>query len=117
MTTYFPIREISSYSMRNWTIKARVTAKSPVRHFTNARGGGSVFSVDLLDKEGSEIRGSFFNAAAEKFDKLLQKGKVYTFSKGNVKIGKEDDELHRAKIHQSMVGETITMESAVASGA
>ncbi|EER17972.1 Replication protein A 70 kDa DNA-binding subunit, putative [Perkinsus marinus ATCC 50983] len=86
MTTYFPIREISSYSVRNWTIKARVTAKSPVRHFTNARGGGSVFSVDLLDKEGSEIRGSFFNAAAEKFDKLLQKGKVYTFSKGNVKV-------------------------------
>lgn len=36
---------------------------------------------------------------------------------GLVQIGKEDDELHRAKIHQSMVGETITMESAVASGA
>ena len=46
----FPIREISTYTGRNWTIKARVTSKSQMRTFANDRGSGKVFSVDLLDK-------------------------------------------------------------------
>ena len=84
--TIFPIREISTYTGRNWTIKARVTAKSQLRTFTNDRGNGKVFSVDLLDKDGGEIKGSFFNAGADKFFNEIEAGKVYTFHKGNVKV-------------------------------
>ena len=82
----FPIREISTYTGRNWTIKARVTSKSQMRTFANDRGSGKVFSVDLLDKDGGEIKGSFFNASVEKFFDTLEAGKVYTFSKGSVKV-------------------------------
>jgi len=33
-----------------WSIKARVTNKSEIRHWNNARGEGKLFSVDLIDE-------------------------------------------------------------------
>jgi len=80
----FPIRELSPYH-RNWTICARVTSDVKVREFTQGRGG-KVFSVDLLDRDGDQIRASFFNDAAAKFANILEQGKVFTFSKGNIKV-------------------------------
>jgi len=80
-----PISEISSYHSK-WSIKARVTAKSQVRTFAKGSNSGKVFSVDLLDKEGGEIRASLFNEAVDKFDSTLQIGKCYLFSRGSVKI-------------------------------
>lgn len=82
----FPIRELSAYQ-NGWTIKARVTSKAPLRTFQGGKnGGGKVFHVDLLDAEGGEIRASFFNSAADSFNDRLQVGKVFTLSKGSVKI-------------------------------
>ena len=78
----FPIREISTYNGRNWTIRGRVTMESAIRSFTNDRGNGKVFSVDLLDKDGGEIKGSFFNQSVDKFFDQIESGKIYTFSKG-----------------------------------
>ena len=93
--TFFPIKEITPYH-RSWTIKARVTAKSQVREFNRMSKGGSggkggagqgqVFSIDLVDKDGGEIRASFFNDAVPKFGKIIEQGKVYIFSKGGVKV-------------------------------
>jgi replication factor A1 len=80
---FFPISELSTYHSK-WTIRARVTSKSQVRTFRN--GDGKVFSVDLLDAEGGDIRASFFNDAVTKFHDKLQKGKCYTFSGGSVKV-------------------------------
>jgi len=80
-----PIGEISSYHTK-WTIKARVTAKGNIRTFSKGASTGKVFSVDLLDKEGGEIRATFFNDAVDKFESTLQIGKCYVFSRGNVKI-------------------------------
>ena len=36
--------------MRRWTIKARVTQKSDIRHWSNNKGDGQLFSVNLLDE-------------------------------------------------------------------
>lgn len=69
-----------------WTIKARVTAKSDIRTWSNAKGNGKLFNVDLLDAEGGQIRASAFNDAAEKFFALMNIGSVYTISKGSLKI-------------------------------
>lgn len=80
-----PISEISSYHSR-WMIKARVTGKSPLRQFNSRGGAGKVFSVELLDKFGGEIRASVFNQGADKYFDLLVVGKVYVFSRGSVKI-------------------------------
>jgi ssDNA-binding replication factor A large subunit len=80
-----PISEISAYHTK-WTIKARVTNKAPMRTFKKGAGEGKVFSVDLLDADGGEIRASFFNDAAEKFEKVLAVKKCYTFGKGRAKV-------------------------------
>lgn len=85
--SYFPISEISTYHSK-WVLRARVTAKGTLRTF-QARGGGSpgqVFDVHLLDESGSEIRASLFGTAAEMYKDKIEQGKVYTFSRGTVKI-------------------------------
>ena len=61
-----PISALNPY-MSKWTIKARVTAKSETRTYTNARGEGKVFSFDLLDAENGEIRASCFNRDVDTF--------------------------------------------------
>jgi len=81
---FLPIAELSAYQSK-WTIKARVTNKAPVRDFTKGRGG-KVFSVDLLDAMGGEIRANFFNQAVDKFKDMLEKGKCFTFSRGAVRV-------------------------------
>jgi len=83
--TFLPIAELSSY-IRNWTIKARITNKAPLRTFKKGAGEGKVFSVDMLDVMGGEIRATFFNQAAEKYFDVLEKGKCFTLTKGTIKV-------------------------------
>lgn len=80
-----PISEISTYQTR-WTIRARMTAKSNLRTFSKGNGQGKVYSIDLLDATGGEIRASFFNDAADLFFEKTQVGKCYTLSRGSVKV-------------------------------
>jgi len=49
VTNYQPVDALNPYSS-NFTIKVRVTAKSDVRTWSNARSSGKVFSVDLIDE-------------------------------------------------------------------
>lgn len=59
MTQFHPIASLHPYHSR-WTIKARVTAKSDKRTWANAKGEGSLFSVDLLDAQGGQIKATMF---------------------------------------------------------
>jgi len=83
-----PISEISSY-IQKWTIKARVTSKSAVRTFSRGSGSGKVFSANLLDVHGGEIKASFFNEAVDSFGEKMQVGKCYCLSRGTVRIANQ----------------------------
>lgn len=83
---YTPIASLSPYNNR-WTIKARCITKQDIRVFTNARGQGKVFSISLMDASG-EIRATAFNDAVTQFFPLFEVGRVYSISKGQVKIAK-----------------------------
>lgn len=58
-----------------WTIKARVSNKTPIRNFQNARGAGKLFGCNLVDQSG-EICAKAFNTECDKFYPILEVGKV-----------------------------------------
>jgi replication factor A1 len=80
-----PIAQLNMYQNR-FTIKARVTTKSDIRTWSNAKGEGSLFSIDLLDSSGMDIRATMFKEAVEKFYPYFEVGKVYTVSGGRLKM-------------------------------
>lgn len=78
-----PINTLTPYQNK-WTIKARVTNKTPLRTYSNSKGEGKVFSVNLLDETG-EIKATGFNDSADKYYDLLEVNKVYYISRANLK--------------------------------
>lgn len=64
----------------------RITQKSAMRKWSNSRGEGTLFSIDLLDEEGSEIKGTFFKTEAERWYDELHEGQVYRISGGKIKV-------------------------------
>lgn len=84
-TPITPISQLNMYQNR-WTIKARVVSKSDIRTWSNAKGEGSLFSMELLDGSGMDIRATMFKEAVDKFYNFLQVGSVYTISGGRIKV-------------------------------
>jgi replication factor A1 len=79
-----PVSALNPYQTR-WKIKARVPAKTDLRRYNSPRGPGNVFSFDLLDGQGGEIRATCFNVQADQFFDLIEVDKVYLISKGSLK--------------------------------
>ncbi|XP_068633685.1 replication protein A 70 kDa DNA-binding subunit [Battus philenor] len=78
-----PIASLSPYQNK-WVIKARVMSKSDIRVWSNARGEGKLFSMDLCDESG-EIRATAFKNECDKFYDLIQVDKVYYISRCQLK--------------------------------
>lgn len=69
----------------NWRIKARILKKNDIRQYKNVKGEGSFFSIEIMDKNQTEISCTFFNASCEKWFDFLVEGNLYIFSGGIVK--------------------------------
>lgn len=78
-----PIVGLSPYQNK-WVIKARVVSKSNIRTWSNSRGEGKLFSMDLVDETG-EIRCTAFRDQVDKFYDMLEVGKIYYISRGILK--------------------------------
>lgn len=65
-----PISSLTPYQNK-WVIRARVTSKSGIRTWSNAKGEGKLFNMDLMDESG-EIRCTGFRDAVDKFYDMIQ---------------------------------------------
>jgi len=81
--TVYPIASLTPYQNK-WTIKARVTNKSDIRRWSNSRGEGHLFSMDLVDESG-EIRATAFKEQCDKYYDMIEIGKVFYITSGNLK--------------------------------
>ncbi|KAJ2792775.1 Replication factor A protein 1, partial [Coemansia guatemalensis] len=84
-----PIKDLNPYHNR-WTIRARVTQKSPVRSWSknNNTNQGRLFSINLLDETG-EIRATAFTQQVDRLYPLFEVGKVYYISNAQVKMARQ----------------------------
>ncbi|OUC43897.1 nucleic acid-binding domain protein [Trichinella nativa] len=80
----FPIISLSPYQSK-WCIRARVTRKTDIRNWSNKRGDGKLFSVDLMDESG-EIRATAFNQECDRLYSVLQPKQVYLIRGGIIKV-------------------------------
>ncbi|GER56231.1 replication protein A 70 kDa DNA-binding subunit [Striga asiatica] len=103
-----PIAALNPYQGR-WTIKARVTAKGDLRLYNNARGEGKVFSFDLLDSDGGEIRVTCFNAVADQYYDQIEPGRVYMISRGALKPAQKTFN-HLRNDHEIMLDNNSTVQ-------
>ncbi|XP_034664549.1 replication protein A 70 kDa DNA-binding subunit [Drosophila subobscura] len=99
-----PISSLSPYQNK-WVIKARVTSKTAIRTWSNPRGEGKLFSMDLMDESG-EIRATAFKEQCDKFYDMIQVDSVYFFSKCQLKpANKQYSQLDNA-YEMTFTGET-----------
>ncbi|KAG1461501.1 hypothetical protein G6F46_002012 [Rhizopus delemar] len=82
-----PIKNINPYQSR-WTIKARVTLKSPIKQWHNSKGDGKLFSVNFLDQSG-EIKATAFNDQVDRLYNMFEEGNVYYLSKARVTMARK----------------------------
>ena len=79
----YPIASLTPYQNK-WTIKVRVTNKTDIKRWSNSRGEGHLFSMDLVDESG-EIRATAFKDECDKFYNMIEIGKVYYITQGSLK--------------------------------
>lgn len=73
----------------NWRVKAKILRKTEKKNWKNARSEGVLFSIDIMDCNGTEMNCSFFNNSCEKWFDLLEVDKTYVFSGGNIKMNNQ----------------------------
>jgi replication factor A1 len=80
------INDINPFNANNITLKVKVETKNAVRNYTNAKGEGKMFSVDLVDDSG-EIKCTLFNETVDQYEHVFEVGKVFIISRSGIKPG------------------------------
>ncbi|XP_059076976.1 replication protein A 70 kDa DNA-binding subunit A-like [Cryptomeria japonica] len=79
-----PIKALNPFQNK-WMIKRHVTNKRKMHQYNTPKSTGQVFSFDMIDDEGIEIRITCFGDVAEMHYHRVEPGTYYTVSKGCVK--------------------------------
>lgn len=85
---YTPIKALSTF-IYDWRIKARLTKKGPRKTWKNNRSEGYFINIELMDMHGTQIQGTFFKDACDKFEPMIKEGSIYLCSGGTVKLANQ----------------------------
>ncbi|XP_030753386.1 replication protein A 70 kDa DNA-binding subunit [Sitophilus oryzae] len=103
-----PITCLNPYNNK-WIIKARVISKTPIKTWSNSRGEGKLFSMDLVDESG-EIRLTAFRELVDKFYDQIEVDKVYYISKCQLKPANKQFSNLKNDYEMTMVNDTLIEE-------
>ncbi|XP_055586552.1 replication protein A 70 kDa DNA-binding subunit-like [Uranotaenia lowii] len=103
-----PISSLSPYQNK-WVIKARVMSKSAIRTWSNAKGEGKLFSMDLMDESG-EIRLTAFKEQCDKYYDMIEVDKVYFITKCQLKPANRQYSTLKNDYEMTMNSDTIVQE-------
>lgn len=103
-----PIDSLSPYQNK-WVIKVLVTSKSPLKQWSNSRGSGCLFSMDLMDNSG-EIRCTAFKEMAEKYHNFIQVDKTYYISKCQIKVANKQFSAIKNDYEITFSNDTVVQE-------
>ena len=78
---YMPIKAINTFT-KDWVIKARVSNSS----MKQTKTGKWMLKIEIVDELGTSIECTFWEDVAEKFNKEIEKNKVYLFRQGKVSM-------------------------------
>ncbi|KAM3143675.1 hypothetical protein pb186bvf_004171 [Paramecium bursaria] len=87
---YQPIRTLDDKSDRVY-IKARIICKSDLKQSTKEHWNGQYFTIQIVDQEGDQIKGVFFNNLCDKYYDLLEIDVSYEFYNFQVKLNTFED--------------------------
>uniref|UniRef100_A0A182VRB5 Replication protein A subunit n=1 Tax=Anopheles minimus TaxID=112268 RepID=A0A182VRB5_9DIPT len=103
-----PISSLSPYQNK-WVIKARVMSKSGIRTWSNAKGEGKLFSMDVMDESG-EIRITAFKEQCDRYFDMIEVDKVYFISKCQLKPANKQYSSLKNDYEMTMTNDTIVQE-------
>ncbi|OWR41201.1 replication protein A 70 kDa DNA-binding subunit [Danaus plexippus] len=103
-----PIASLSPYQNK-WVIKARVMNKTAIRTWSNAKGEGKLFSMDLCDESG-EIRATAFKNECDKFYDMIQIDKVYYISRCQLKTANKQYTTLKNDYEMTFTADTVVSE-------
>ncbi|XP_052896850.1 replication protein A 70 kDa DNA-binding subunit [Anopheles moucheti] len=103
-----PISSLSPYQNK-WVIKARVMSKSGIRTWSNAKGEGKLFSMDVMDESG-EIRITGFKEQCDRYFEMIEVDKVYFISKCQLKPANKQYSSLKNDYEMTMTNDTIVQE-------
>lgn len=78
-----PVRSLNLYTNK-WMVKVRVTKKGPLKSGNKNGRDWKLFSADLVDSDGTEIRSTFFGEAVDKYFDVVEKDRVYYMGNGKL---------------------------------
>lgn len=73
-----------------WTIKVTVQRKSEVKTWRSVVAQGELFTVDLVDADGTQILGSFLDQQVTKFFPVVEEGRTYLVRNGVIKLANKN---------------------------
>lgn len=76
-----PVKELTQ-SSKEWTIKVKIQKKSAILKWRTAAAAGEMFTVDLIDVEGTQILGSFLCDQVPQFYPVIHESREYIVTGG-----------------------------------